>query len=356
MQIAHYLAPYKVADHATLEVGLRADPLHYKRLHLRSTGTLTNSEVEKILREFQASRDTIELALEFIGAVATRLVETALKLENIKSLTFVCKALDVTVATELLPKFAHSANRSHCLRLFCTARTEAHEQSQTLEAISTLVANDAALLYLEIYNLKLYGEEFEAALGKNKAKVLVLSDYTIDQKGALRIAAKLKSSNRLLALRLSYSSLGNAAVVALAESLKVNHSLRKVSLESVEMTSEGGQALARMLEQNSTLREIYLSDDLIGDEGGIAFAQALQVNTSLRILYIQFAGLGDESGRMLSACLTKNRGLTQMYLQGNVFNTDIDGLLVAAARRNPMMDVLQLRMSNLLEKKPSYKL
>lgn len=351
--IAHYIKPWEPSNPSMLAEVLCVNPLRHKRVHLKFSARVS-SEIIEIAGVLKRSSDTLELTLEFLAEVFQELVDLSLQQSNIVSFTLVCAALSVPDSVELLPKFIWSRNKAHSLRLFYDAG--AKDDQQVCRSISTLLANDTALIYLEVYGSKLRGREFEAALERTKVKCLILSDETIDRETTWQFANVLASSNHLMLLRLSYSSLGDAAVRALAESLKVNKGLKKLSLMSVGITAKGAQALADMLIQNSTLLELYLSDDPIGDEGGIALAHALRRNKSLRILLVDFAHIGNSCGRHLAESLRHNKALTQLYLEGNEFSDDTKNLLVESAKANAVMDVLRVGLLNLLENKPPYRL
>ena len=253
MKISHFVEPWEPSDDASLAEVLFSNPLSYKRIHIKFTGHMA-AKVAKVIKLLKVTRVKVEITLDFPAEVSNGLVETCIKQRNIVALTLVCQALNIPDALKVLPIMAHSSNRAHCIRLFITGAKE--EETELCNAISSLVADDTALVYLEIYGYKLRGERFQRAVSQTKVKALILSDETIDQNIARKIGDALLFSNQLLVLRLSYTYLGDATVIALAENLKENKGVKKLSLMSVGITPKGAQALADMLAHDEAILEI----------------------------------------------------------------------------------------------------
>lgn len=117
-----------------------------------------------------------------------------------------------------------------------------------------------------------------------KLETLRLDNTTLDDTGAIALAAGLEQNTSIICLSLIGNKIQDIGATALAAALKINNTLKSLFLDNNKIKDLGATALAAILKQNMSLEELSLKDNDIDDDGFTALEESLQYNTTMKSL------------------------------------------------------------------------
>lgn len=168
----------------------------------------------------------------------------------------------------------------------------------------------------------------------------------IGNKGAKEIAAILKQSSHITALRLGENNIGDAGIQFLVEALIAYPTLITLDLRENNIGGLGAQFLAELLITNRTLTALDLEGNNIGDVDIRILAESLKRNASLIILNLRFNNINDTGLNYLAEALTTNKVLITLDLEGNNIGDAGAQVLATTLMTNTALVALYLRLND----------
>ena len=95
-----------------------------------------------------------------------------------------------------------------------------------------------------------------------------------------------------------------------------------LSLSNTTLGNEGAIRLAADFDKNSSVTSLYLDHCQIGDTGANALARALDGNQSVAVLHLEYNDIGDEGAKAISETFRTSASLMTVYLMNNYIGSD----------------------------------
>uniref|UniRef100_A0A7S4JLB7 Uncharacterized protein n=1 Tax=Odontella aurita TaxID=265563 RepID=A0A7S4JLB7_9STRA len=132
-------------------------------------------------------------------------------------------------------------------------------------SIQTLDVEPSARFWNErlknkVSNLEVFNSVARAIENNNTITRLVLARFSgcISDKGAMTLAASLRTNSVIEELQLHENAIGDRGVAAIADVLTANHALRRLNLANNMIVDVGACRIAAMLRKNTTLTDLNL--------------------------------------------------------------------------------------------------
>ena len=185
-------------------------------------------------------------------------------------------------------------------------------------------------LSLYYYQLENYGG-IDAVCHKLRApstlRDLIISENTISEADAEKLASAVEASDALLDLDLCANRVGDVAAERFMRAANVR-ALRKLGLSCNSINSIGAEAIASLLKQNTSLERLYLASNFIDNRGACALAAALEENASLQYLSLTDNRIGGDGACALARSLKINKTLVTLNICMNAI--DDEGFIMMA--------------------------
>lgn len=150
---------------------------------------------------------------------------------------------------------------------------------------------------------------------------LLLDGNSLQDSGALALAATLAKNSTLYCLSICHNAIGWSGTKAIARSLSANKTLATLRLAGNRLGAKGAHALAKSLAANCSLKFISLANNDVGPRGAKEIAAALPLNRTLKGLNLNCNSVGTDGAQVLFESLQRNKTLSFISLEKNAIDS-----------------------------------
>lgn len=161
-----------------------------------------------------------------------------------------------------------------------------------------------------------------ASIQNRKIQHLILSHNLFDQDSGQTIRNLIFEISSLETLNLSSNHLRDEGVHLLSKGLKESKGshLKFLDLSDTSISDFGAVKLAKSLLENEILEKLLLNNNNIGDEGGIALFTSLCQNKTLLSIGLQSNEMTDTTSQSICDALLKNNTIIDINIDFNDFS------------------------------------
>ena len=222
-----------------------------------------------------------------------------------------------------------------------------HLTKQTGDWLKHVITNNPAMkvLFLDNNNIGTGGLHITEAMQNIKSlKMLGLSNNSLPNEIAQRLAVAIKSNHYLESLTLASNKLQSSATVIL-KSLSSITTLTVLNMNNNQIGEKGGEVLVSVIENNNGLKELHFSSNNL-QRSVIQISEVLLSVSTLELLDLSNNNLPREIGYELAAVIQSNHSFKQLLLHSNNLQSSIDVILQALSKLSTL-ELLDLRDSHL---------